>query len=81
MLAWDNFILRLEQEAERLTQEAAAAELVVEEKRAEYRQASGELKAIEKLKEKRELEYRKEMFAAETAELDDLWREKPAAAR
>ena len=70
MLAWDNYIIRLDQEAQRLTEEAARAELVVEEKRELYLEASRELKAIEKLKEKREKEYRKEMFAAETAELD-----------
>jgi flagellar FliJ protein len=76
MLAWDNYILRLEQEAQRLMEEAAKAELVVEEKRNLYLEASRELKVMEKLKEKREKEYRKEVFAAETSELDDMWREK-----
>ena len=76
MLAWDNYILRLEQEAQRLMEEAAQAELVVEEKRAQYLEASRELKVMEKLKEKREKEYRKEVFAAETRELDDMWRDK-----
>jgi flagellar FliJ protein len=76
MLAWDNYILRLEQEAQRLIEEAAQAELVVEEKRNLYLEASRELKVMEKLKEKREKEYRKEVFAAETSELDDMWREK-----
>ncbi|MCL2067458.1 MAG: flagellar export protein FliJ [Treponema sp.] len=72
MHVWDNYILRLDQEAERLAREAAAAELVVEEKRAAYLQASREVKAIDKLREKREKEHRKEMFAAQTAELDSL---------
>ena len=76
MLAWDNYILRLEQEAQRLMEQAAAAELVVEEKRAQYLEASRELKVMEKLKEKREKEYRKEMFDAETRELDDMWRDR-----
>jgi flagellar FliJ protein len=76
MLAWDNYILRLEQEAQRLILEAAQAELVVEEKRNLYLEASRELKVMEKLKEKREKEYRKEVLAAETSELDDMWREK-----
>ena len=76
MLAWDNYILRLEQEAERLMEEAAQAELVVEERRAQYLEASRELKVMEKLREKREKEYRKEVFAAETRELDDMWRDK-----
>jgi flagellar FliJ protein len=70
--AWDNYIVRLEQEAAKLTEQAAQAELVVEEKRAQYLEASRELKAIEKLKEKREKEYRKEMFDYEMAETDDL---------
>ena len=74
MFAWDGYILRLEQEAERLMEEAAKAELVVEEKRGLYIEASRELKVMEKLKEKREGEYRKEMLAAEARELDDMWR-------
>ena len=76
MLAWDAYILRLEQEAERLMEEAAKAEMVVEEKRNLYLEASRELKVMEKLKDKQEKEYRKEYFAAETRELDDMWREK-----
>jgi flagellar FliJ protein len=76
MLAWDNYILRLEQEAQRLMEEAAQAELVVEEKRALYLEASRELKVMENLKEKREKEYRKEVFVAETRELDDMWRDR-----
>ena len=76
MLAWDAYILRLEQEAERLMEEAAKAEMVVEEKRNLYLEASRELKVMEKLKEKQEKEYRKEYFAAETRELDDMWRSK-----
>ena len=61
MLAWDSYIKRLEQESERLTQEAAQAELIVEEKRNLYIEASRELKVMENLKEKRKQEYRKEM--------------------
>jgi flagellar FliJ protein len=68
--AWNNYIIRLDQEADRLTEQAAKAELVVEEKRSLYLEASKELKAMEKLKEKREKEYRKEMAAYEMAELD-----------
>ncbi|GHV94114.1 hypothetical protein AGMMS50293_04340 [Spirochaetia bacterium] len=76
MIAWDHYIIRLDQEAEHLAKEAAKAELVVEEKRALYLEASRELKVMEKLKEKREKEYRKEMFAVQTAEMDDLWQGK-----
>ena len=71
MLSWDTYILRLEQEAERLAEDAALAEQVVEEKRELYLEASRDLKVMDKLKEKREKEHRKEMFVAETKERDD----------
>ena len=74
MLAWDSYIHRLEQEAVRLEEEAARAELVVEEKRNLYLEASRDLKVMEKLKEKREKEHRKEMFTTETSEQDDKWK-------
>ena len=76
MMSWDAYILRLEQEAQRLAEEAAQAELFIEEKRVLYLEASRELKVMEKLREKREAEYRKESLAADTRTLDDLWREK-----
>jgi flagellar FliJ protein len=71
MQTWDNYILRLDMEIERLMEQAAKAELAVEEKRAAYLEASKELKVLEKLKEKKEKQYRKEMLASLTAELDD----------
>ena len=71
MLSWDTYILRLEQEAERLAEDAARAEEVVEEKRQLYLEASRDLKVMDKLKEKREKEHRKEMYAADTKERDD----------
>ena len=71
MYAWDAYINRLEQEADRLMEEAARAEIVVEEKRNLYVEASRELKIMENLKERREKEHRKEMFVEETKELDD----------
>ncbi|MDR2942824.1 MAG: flagellar export protein FliJ [Treponema sp.] len=70
--AWDNYILRLDQSAERLMEKAAQAEIAVEEKRALYLEASKELKTLEKLKEKREKEHRKEMLDYQMAEIDDL---------
>ncbi|MCL2215080.1 MAG: flagellar export protein FliJ [Treponema sp.] len=72
MASWDLYILRLEQEAEKLSQEAAQAEIVVEEKRALYLEASKDLKAMEKLKEKQKSEYRKEMFNTQMNEVDDI---------
>jgi len=70
--SWDVYILRLEQETERLMTKAAQAEMVVEEKRALYIEAQKDLKAIEKLKEKRQKEHRKEMMNYQMAEVDDL---------
>ena len=74
MQSWDNYIARLDQETERLLKKAAEAELVVEEKRGIYLEASRDLKVMENLKEKRKKEYRKEYYAAEALELDDLRR-------
>ena len=77
MFAWEGYILRLEREAERLLEEAAQAELAVEEKRKLYIEASRELKVMEKLREKRAAEYRKETLTAQARELDDLRRARP----
>ena len=72
VIAWELYIKRLDHEATLLEEQAAKAELVVEEKRAEYLEASKDLKAIEKLKEKRKEEYKKEMFKYEISETDDI---------
>jgi flagellar protein FliJ len=70
--AWENYIIRLDQEAQRLTEKAAQAEIVVEEKRALYLEAQKDLKTIENLKERRQKEYRKEMLNYEMNEIDNL---------
>ena len=70
--SWEFYILRLEQEAEKLAEKAAKAEIVVEEKRAVYLDASRDLKAIEKLKEKQQKEYRKEYFKNEMNHVDEI---------
>jgi len=67
---WDNYIMRLDQNAEELEQDAQRARLVVEEKKAAFIEASRDVKALEKLKEKRAGEHRKRMFASETQEMD-----------
>jgi len=72
MASWDLFILRLEKEAEKLAEKAAQAEIIVEQKRALYLEAQKDLKAIEKLKEKQQKEYRKEMLDYEMNEVDNL---------
>jgi flagellar FliJ protein len=70
--SWEHYIKRLDQLSERLIEQAAKAQLVVEEKRAVYLEAQKDLKAMEKLKEKQQKEYRKEMFNYQMAEVDDL---------
>ncbi|MDR2597423.1 MAG: flagellar export protein FliJ [Treponema sp.] len=70
--AWEKYIMRLDQEAQQLTEKAAQAEIVVEEKRALYLEAQKDLKIMEKLKEKRQKEYRKEMLDYEMNEVDDI---------
>jgi flagellar FliJ protein len=72
ILSWDNYIIRLDQEAERLMNEAAKAELIVEEKQEIFLQASRDRKVIDKLKEKRKKEYRDEVLAEENRERDDM---------
>jgi len=73
MTNWNNYIVRLEHETEKLMEEAARAEIVVEEKRTLYMEAFKELRAMEKIKEKREKEYKKEMNEKESAEIDELF--------
>ena len=73
IMIWNNYIERLEQETEKLMEEAAQAELVVEEKRAIYMEAFSEVKALEKVKEKREEEYIKQMTKKESDEIDEVF--------
>ena len=73
MIIWNNYLVRLEHEAENLMEKAAQAEIVVEEKREIYAEALKELRAMEKLKEKKEKIYKKEMDAKESAQIDELF--------
>jgi flagellar FliJ protein len=66
------YLLRLDNTKEQLLKETAMAELKVEEAREAFLAASRERKVLDKLKEKRQKEYRKEVFAAETKMLDDI---------
>ena len=72
MLSWENYILWLDRQTQKLMEQAAQAELVVEEKRAAYLEASKDLKALEKLKEKQQKEHRKETMYLQMAEVDDI---------
>jgi flagellar FliJ protein len=66
------YLLRLDGLRERLLEEAAAAELKVEEAREAYLEASRERKVLEKLREKRQKERRRETLSEETKTLDDI---------
>ena len=66
------YLLRLDNTREQLLKEAALAELKVEEARNVFIEASRERKILDKLKEKKQKEYRKEMLAQETKILDDI---------
>jgi len=68
---WNNYILRLDQETERLMEKAAQAEIIVEEKRTLYLEAAKDLKALEKLKEKSQKEHKKETADYQMSEVDD----------
>jgi flagellar FliJ protein len=70
--SYDNYIVRLDGETERLLEEAAKAGLLVEKKRQAFLEASRERKVLDKLREKREKEYGREMLKEETKNLDDI---------
>jgi flagellar FliJ protein len=66
------YLIRLDNTKEQLLLDAAAAEMKVEEAREAFLEASRERKVLDKLKEKRQKEYHKEMIAWETKNLDDI---------
>ena len=66
------YITRLDSTKEQLLKEAAQAELKVEEAREAFIEASRERKVLDKLKEKRQKEHRKEMLAQEAKALDEI---------
>ena len=74
IISWDLFISRLDKEKEKLLEEAAKAELIVEEKRSLFLEASRDLKVMEKLKDKEKDAYKKEYNAEEVKMLDDQFR-------
>jgi flagellar FliJ protein len=67
---YEFYIQRLDHIKEELLEAAAKAQLKVEEARELYLEASRQRKVLDKLKEKRAVEYRKTMFAEETKMLD-----------
>jgi flagellar FliJ protein len=72
ILNYELYILRLDKTKEELLEAAAKAAQKVEEARGIYLESSRDRKIMDKLKEKRAAEYRREMLAEETKTLDDL---------
>jgi flagellar FliJ protein len=66
------YLLRLDSVREQLLQEAALAEMKVEEARKAFLETSRERKILDKLREKQQKEYRKAVLAEETKVQDDL---------
>jgi flagellar FliJ protein len=66
------YILRLDRAVDKLMEEAAKAELKVSEARDVYLEASKEKKIIEKLKEKKEKEYKKFVLSEEDKAIDEI---------
>ncbi|MBR5866451.1 MAG: flagellar export protein FliJ [Spirochaetaceae bacterium] len=72
MLINHRYIMRLDVTRDRLLEELAAAELVVEEKRQIFAEAMQERKVLLNLKEKQLADYKKEYQKVEDNSLDDL---------
>ena len=72
LLAVERYVLRLDFERDRLLEKLAAAEAVAEEKREVYVEAAKKLKTIDKLKEKKIEQWRKESLVEMDNEIDDI---------
>ncbi|MDR2619482.1 MAG: flagellar export protein FliJ [Treponema sp.] len=66
------YLLRLDSAREQLCKEAALAEMKVEEARELFRTAYQNREALDRLKAKREKEYKKEMLAEDTSLTDEI---------
>jgi flagellar FliJ protein len=72
------YLLRLDNTKEQLQKEAALAELKVEEARNAFLERSRDRKILDKLKEKRHKEFRKEVLREETKTIDEISSGAPA---
>lgn len=75
------YIVRLERDRDKLTEELALAEIEREEARVVYVEKHKAREAIEKLKERRQAEYYRLAEREETKALDDLARRRPVEAK
>jgi flagellar FliJ protein len=72
IFSFDLYIRRLDHTRDKLLEAAARAELKVEKARSLYLEASRDRKILDKLKDKREREYRKTIFTGEIKAADDI---------
>ncbi len=72
LIAIERYIQRLDADKERRLEELAAAELVVERKRAEYVEATKERRVLTKLREKKVSVWKTERARDEAETLDDI---------
>ena len=68
------YIIRLDNLTEELLKEITVAEMKVEDARNAFLEASKERKVLDKLKDKRQKEFRKAVLNEETKTLDDIGR-------
>ena len=68
----ENYMKRLELTKERLLEELAAAQLVVDEKREIFAEALKQRKILSNLREKQLVQYRKAVLVAEDNAVDDM---------
>ena len=71
-LVHENYLKRLELTKDRLLQELAAAQLVVDEKREIFAEAMKQRKILSNLREKQFAQYKKDALVAEDNAVDDL---------
>ena len=71
-LVHENYLKRLELTKDRLLQELAAAQLVVDEKREIFAEAMKQRKILSNLRDKQYAQYKKEALVAEDNAVDDL---------
>ncbi|MBN2810772.1 MAG: flagellar FliJ family protein, partial [Spirochaetales bacterium] len=76
--AIERYVFRLDQRKEELFEELAAAELILERAREEFASASRDRQVLEKLKDKKQAEWRKDYLSEEASMLDDLTSSKRA---
>lgn len=71
-LVYENYLKRLDITKERLLEELAAAQLVVDEKRAVFTEAMKQRKILSNLREKQYLQYKKDALKIEENAVDDM---------